>query len=491
MKTKINMKNYISLLLFASIFFFACAEDEKVKIAENIKVPAIVNLTQMEYFALSLSQAESVLRELSWTPTEYGFDTPIRYTLQVASDKEFTELVSIGETSSTKMELTAGRLNIGAYKSLGIVSKGSLYMRILSHVQASIPSVYSEVFTLVVDTYDPSPSIVNPSSGKSYQLKKENAEKIMDVFSWTAADLGFPNAAEYTVEIDLEGGDFSKPISLVKHKGLSSSIIVEQMNMAVSKLIEAGATANILLRIHADLGSTFGQFYSQEVLLSISTYEAAVSFPVIYLPGAYQDWNPENAPALTSIKDDGIYSAYVYFKNAASAFKITKTAGWDGAVGTDLVSPSGSVEDAGSDNNFKMTGTEGEVAVYYITVNLVANTIHAEPKTDWIADPRVNTWSIIGDAVGGWDASNDALLVFDDKNSLWKANVAFSATGEYKFRANQDWALDYGSPTKDIYDLSGPLKPGGGGENLLLPQVRTYAVSLDFRNLENPNYLLK
>ena len=50
--------------------------------------------------------------------------------------------------------------------------------------------------------------------------------------------------------------------------------------------------------------------------------------------------------------------------------------------------------------------------------------------------------SIIGDAAGGWDVDTD--LTQDSANpDLWKANVTLT-DGEFKFRANHDWATAWG-----------------------------------------------
>lgn len=80
-----------------------------------------------------------------------------------------------------------------------------------------------------------------------------------------------------------------------------------------------------------------------------------------------------------------------------------------------------------------------------------------------------NRWGVIGDATaGGWDS---------DQNMTWDAtNEVFTATldlvvGAIKFRANDDWAINYGGT-----DLNA-LTPGG--DNIAVAAAGNYTITFD------------
>ena len=67
-------------------------------------------------------------------------------------------------------------------------------------------------------------------------------------------------------------------------------------------------------------------------------------------------------------------------------------------------------------------------------------------------------------------------LLYDQNQKVWKGAVHFGA-GEFKFRANNDWAYNYGSDEAD-----GNLTAGGA--NIPVDLEADYAITLD---LSTPN----
>lgn len=105
----------------------------------------------------------------------------------------------------------------------------------------------------------------------------------------------------------------------------------------------------------------------------------------------------------------------------------------------------------------------------------------------------MTTWGLIGDATpGGW--STDTPMTWDKVNLVWTVNVVLtSSTGSktFKFRANQDWALNYGGKgssdgNADNYTdaITAPLS--AGGKNLGVPGNvdGTYKVTFDPKALK-------
>lgn len=80
----------------------------------------------------------------------------------------------------------------------------------------------------------------------------------------------------------------------------------------------------------------------------------------------------------------------------------------------------------------------------------------------------VNRWGLIGSATpGGW--SDDTDLTWDAVNGVFTVTVDL-VVGEVKFRANDDWALNYGG---DLSDLS------EGGANIAIDADGNYTLTLD------------
>lgn len=143
------------------------------------------------------------------------------------------------------------------------------------------------------------------------------------------------------------------------------------------------------------------------------------------VPGSHQDWQPADySQALYETDPDNnpnVFSGYIYMP-AGTAFKFADgswDANWGSSDGATLV--------ANGDNI-----TASEAGCYYITVDLNALTYTME----------LRNWSLVGDAVGGWEADVD--LQYSKDNNIYYATYDFTGSGEFKFRANHDWTYNLG-----------------------------------------------
>ncbi|WP_167610972.1 RagB/SusD family nutrient uptake outer membrane protein [Maribellus sediminis] len=208
-----------------------------------------------------------------------------------------------------------------------------------------------------------------------------------------------------------------------------------------------------------------GKFLDLETLTpKIKSAKATADYPVIYVPGGYQsasgyggDWSPDVAPMLGAVNSDDNYEGYVYFADAAE-FKFTAGPNWDvnwGDNGGDgILDPGGA--------NLSVT----EAGYYKMNVN-IADLTYTITKTDW---------GIIGSATaGGWDS--DQNMEFDAASKTWVAEIDLAA-GEIKFRANDDWGINYGDDGAD-----GVLEAGAA--NIAIAEGGSYKITM---KLENPDY---
>lgn len=80
----------------------------------------------------------------------------------------------------------------------------------------------------------------------------------------------------------------------------------------------------------------------------------------------------------------------------------------------------------------------------------------------------INRWGIIGSATaGGW--GSDQNMAWDAVNSVFKATLDL-VVGEIKFRANDDWAVNFGGPLN-------ALEPGGA--NIPINEAGNYTITLN------------
>ena len=100
----------------------------------------------------------------------------------------------------------------------------------------------------------------------------------------------------------------------------------------------------------------------------------------------------------------------------------------------------------------------GSAGYYHFNINL-ANLTYTATKT---------TWGVIGSSTADqWNS--DQNMVYSSALRQWVATIPLTA-GEIKFRANDDWGLNYG--VKDG-------KVQAGGDNIPVATPGTYSVMLD------------
>ena len=303
---------------------------------------------------------------------------------------------------------------------------------------------------------------------------KANAESPI-TFAWSAADFGFASSITYTLQLSSKNDFSTDVVNLISTQLFTGTSSVKQINnylLAWGKA--AGTETTLYYRVAASVAPT-NVVYSDVKSKKLTPFKLTLSpdeYTIMYVPGAYQGWSPgaENG-RLYSYNADSKYEGIVRIKdgtNAASEFKVTIKPNWDGPnYGGTLVKSgnnySGTLDPTGG--NFSVSA-----GVYAIVVNTTALTITLT-KTD--------DWGIIGSATAdGWNS--DMNMFYDGKYKVWQITANFSA-GEFKFRANDDWSLNYGDTGAD-----GTIN--AGGDNIALTTAGNYTIKLD---VENKTYTVK
>ncbi len=182
------------------------------------------------------------------------------------------------------------------------------------------------------------------------------------------------------------------------------------------------------------------------------------NYPVIYVPGGYQGWDPATAAQLSSAANDNTYEGYVNIPDDQKEFKITLGPDWSNNLG-----------DNGADGTLEPNGSNfvvPEGGFYKFNVDLT-NLTYTLVKT---------TWGIIGSATpDGWNSDQD--MSYDAAEGAWTISIGLVA-GDIKFRSNNDWGLNYGDNGADAL-----LEKDGS--NIAIPSNGTYLIKL---YLDKPDY---
>ncbi|SEN21662.1 SusE outer membrane protein [bacterium A37T11] len=326
----------------------------------------------------------------------------------------------------------------------------------------------------VVVTEGTAPTI----SCSTTQLDLGKLDPVTDAitFSWKAASYGFQAAVEYTLQLDKGGNNFAAPksISLNPTANDSTFKVTDFNNILVLLGLNPAVESTVEARIVSSLAGGQQTLYSDALSINVTPYSVVIAYPFLLVPGGYQNWDAGEAPKVVSVKDDGQYEGYVYFPEGTDlTFKFITDVnysvayGWASSTNTDDMA-SGTMSSAASGNLFVPR------AGYYLLKGNTSTGAWSATRT---------AFSIAGDATGGWE--NDVDMTYDEASEEWRVNIKLVAGAGFKFRANHDWGINYGTNDPD----NGFLKLDGG--NLSASEDGNYIVSLRLNNAGNYTYSLQ
>jgi hypothetical protein len=296
-------------------------------------------------------------------------------------------------------------------------------------------------------------------------------------FSWSSADFGQKPVIAYTLQLDTPSdtsgtSGWAKAQSFtVGNNIVTYSFIGKELNSTLVSMGLGGGSANkIVVRIIANVPQNTGSassipaIYSNTLSLQVTPYDLSM-----YIPGAYQGWNPATAPLLNPVNGRaGLYEAYEYLNDYTSGgiqyFKYTNAQDWNHINYGD-----------GGNGTFSTDGAAGGLSApvpgyYELTANLNNNT--------WTATRT--TWGILGDATpGGWNT--DTQMSYDSVNQIWTVTCNMLQNGSFKFRANNEWVIDFGVDANgNLAYADNPFFGYNGNlNNLTVPSSGNYTIKLD------------
>ena len=190
------------------------------------------------------------------------------------------------------------------------------------------------------------------------------------------------------------------------------------------------------------------------------TYSFAPAFDNLWTPGDANGWNHGGSMMLSTTD----YANYYGFANLSTGgFKFTSAADWNHINYGD-----GGEEGKLSTNGGAKDLTVAESGLYWCDVNIAALT--------WKAT-KIETIGVIG-SFNGW---SESLALTSEDGIFWTGTITLNDGDEYKFRCNNDWAINLGGD--DEYTLV------PGGANLKAPAAGTYTITLDLSVVPYACYL--
>ncbi|MES2332730.1 MAG: SusE domain-containing protein [Bacteroidota bacterium] len=306
-------------------------------------------------------------------------------------------------------------------------------------------------------------------------LTSANAADTVEAFTWTPAQYGFSAAVRYSLQIAKAGTSFAAPKEVSMGSGSVQKYAGIDFNqMSILLGLAPGSAGQLEVRVKSSISDSIPAIYSNVVAVSVTPYLVVINYPSLWVPGDYQGWDPATAPKISSKADNGVYEGYVYMlASSTKQFKYTSDPDWNHTI-------YGWASSTTSGNNVTgtMNTTGGNLftpvgGYYLMKANKTTNT--------WSA--TLTTWGLIGDAVPvtGWNS--DLNMVFDATAKTWSVTTNLGV-GAIKFRANADWALNFGDNGADQvmeYD----------GANINVTVAGNYTVTLDLRAPWNYTYKLK
>lgn len=186
------------------------------------------------------------------------------------------------------------------------------------------------------------------------------------------------------------------------------------------------------------------------------TYEFTQAIDYLYTPGNSNGWSFGDNCSRLFTNDYVNYNGFVYINGE---YKLTDRPAWGGmewAAGAE----EGTIG-LGASGNLPMPA-DGP-SLYWMTAN-IANLQYTTTA--------ISSISLIGD-FNGW--AGDVALTPSEDFLTWTGEVEFPGEGGWKFRCNNDWAVNLGGVANDN------LVPNG--DNLVAPGAGTYVVTLNLMTM--------
>ncbi len=334
------------------------------------------------------------------------------------------------------------------------------------------------------------PELTLPTTGKTFVLTEENAENQTDKFVWTAAEYSHDIVVNYTLMMDVKGGDFSQAQVLATTSDVTeASILIKKLNQVAIELgAEPGIASQFDVKVKCNVSGVMPMIAENTITISVTAYSGLVpyAFTDWYLVGdaTVSGWdnNKGNQPLFRSGSNPKLYKFTGYF-NAGYFKAISNLGSWAPMYG----GADGSLVYRGTDADADPASFNIATAGYYTFSMDLQNKTYTLTPYNALAANVYSTIGFIGSSrtgtEAGWGEDTDMTQSTFDPH-IWTLSVSLF-DGKGKFRANNAWDTNWGGDTA----FSGYTGNGSSGGDIPVAKskYKIYFNDLDGSYLMFPN----
>lgn len=422
----------LGLFIFALLSFNSCeTEDDVVFTTQDPEGFVFTNSTQDNYI-LSTATSGNLGERFTWGSADFGAPTNITYELQRSVSGDFTDAVVVSSSIGNEIAMTIGQMMTVATEA-GLdndpdtpapnVGSFSVRLRAYPGDTGSGTEAFSDVLVLNVELLE------STGAGPGGATIAEVGVVGSGYNNWGAYADGF----FYTTDT---------PDVFVSYVTLVDGEIKFRLNNDWGT--NWGGSGGTLVQDGDNIAVTAGT-YKITVDLANLTYEMEeYSWGVV--GSAWNDWGAAGA-------DGKFYYDYTTdtFKKGIrlmdGEMKIRFNNDWGINYG-----------DTGADGTIDQDGDNIAVTAghYLITLDLNAGTV--------TIDDAASVFGVVGSGFNDWGGAGDDFALTEIQEGVFYGDLADLLDGEIKFRANNDWGLNYGDTGADgIIDQDGDNIPSTAG----------------------------
>ncbi|WP_439184172.1 SusE domain-containing protein [Carboxylicivirga taeanensis] len=292
------------------------------------------------------------------------------------------------------------------------------------------------------------PVVTEPLSGDGFALSLEDKDEVAMVIRWDKPDFGVDIKIDFSVDLDLKGGDFSSASNLAITTEDTLSLTHAELNKKLLEMgLKAGQEAEVDIRIESTVNYQIPEDYSEVVTIKVTPYSTI--FPSIYMIGAgVGGWDPALAVEIASTGEPQKYYTKAYFDSDGDGnFRFFTNPDWGSSLGgwdvfTNYPAEYLQPKAGDGDPNFEFIGTTGW---YEIWVDEGTGTIQMKATSE----PSLY---LTGDATHGWGWTEPTSLEWVG-HFIWEGDVDFNNGGAFRCFEQADWGpVGYGHDVLTTFD---------------------------------------
>lgn len=412
-----------------------------------INPPSFEGITEGDTFVLSKGNKDAIAVTIAWNDPilDSTLNIDAEYTIEASSvTDDFAAPIEIAKVSNVNnYDVKVSKLNAIALES-GIApdENGELLIRLKSVITDNGNTLerINTPIKIAVTTY-------------KTVLDLSTSWGIVGAFTGWGSDADAPFWK--TEEEGVLNAYVTLPVGEIKFRE-NSAWTNNYGDTGADGTLEAGGT-NISI---TEAGS-----YKVTMNLNDLTYTIE-KFSLGIVGNAYNNWGATPDFMLEYDQYSDVFRGIVTLLDGEMKFRMNNA--WDENYGDD-----------GADGTLEPGGQNLSVSagIYIVTVNLNEKTYSLQQIE--------NVWGLVGNAYNDWGATPDAQFTRDWSDPLediWILENVDLLDGEFKFRANNAWDVNYGDNGGD-----GTLEIGGTN---IVSTAGNYTITIDFSNATNPTYTI-